>query len=88
MKNPEKFLAEAKAGVVTVAFRKIDTNELRVMPCTLNKELSDNNVKEINVDPASHNFAVWCLDKNAWRSFRASTVEEWYPGYPKEVIEK
>jgi hypothetical protein len=88
MKNPEKFLAEAKAGVVTVAFRKIDTNELRVMPCTLNKELSDNNVKEINVDPASHHFAVWCLDKNAWRSFRVSTVEDWYTGYPTEVEEK
>ena len=28
-----------KEGVVTVEFIKIDTGELRVMPCTLNKDI-------------------------------------------------
>ena len=84
MKDIAKFLAEAKEGVVTVEFRKIDTKELRIMPCTLNRELSNNKVPETfsqKVD--NYEFAVWCLDKNAWRSFRVNTVEQWYTGYPE-----
>ena len=46
MENIEKFLKLAKQDVVTVEFRKIDTNELRIMPCTLNTELSGNKVPE------------------------------------------
>ena len=30
-----------KNGVVTIVFEKIDTKELRVMPCTTNKEFAD-----------------------------------------------
>ena len=85
MKDPDKFLQEASKGVVTVTFRKLNTNELRVMPCTMNRETSNNNIPQTyKQDPAGHNFAVWCLDKEAWRSFRVNTVEDWYPGYPKE----
>ena len=40
------FVEAAKKGVVTVEFTKIDTDELRVMPSTLNPELPDNNVPE------------------------------------------
>ena len=44
MKNSSKFLELAKVGVVTVEFRKIDTQELRIMPCTLNNKLSNGKV--------------------------------------------
>lgn len=84
MKDVSKFITEAKDGIVTVEFRKIDTNELRVMPCTLNSEIAGREIGINNVDPHSHHLAVWCLDKSAWRSFRVSTVERWYTGLPGE----
>jgi hypothetical protein len=67
-------------GTVTVTFRKIDTDEIRVMPCTLNPELLEANGVTITVDYSAkdqEHFAVWSLDKNAWRSFRLDTVEGW-----------
>ncbi len=77
----QKSLLEAlKKGTVTVTFRKIDTGELRVMPCTLNPAvLEANNVKTtINYEPQNMEaFPVWSLDKNAWRAFRLDTVEGW-----------
>ena len=76
-----KALLEAlKKGTVTVTFRKIDTGELRVMPCTLNPAvLEANNVKTtINYEPENMEaFPVWSLDKDAWRAFRLDTVEGW-----------
>jgi hypothetical protein len=76
-----KSLLEAlKKGTVTVTFRKIDTGELRVMPCTLNPAvLEANNVKTtINYDAQNMEaFPVWSLDKDAWRAFRLDTVEGW-----------
>jgi hypothetical protein len=85
MKDIDKFAKAIKDGIVTVEFRKIDTNELRVMPCTLNEDASDGNAKIETFNTDSDHFAVWCLDKKAWRSFRVSTVEKWYEGYPQEV---
>jgi hypothetical protein len=77
----QKALLEAlKKGTVTVTFRKIDTGELRVMPCTLNPAvLEANQVKTtINYEPQNMEaFPVWSLDKNAWRAFRLDTVEGW-----------
>lgn len=79
----QSFIESAKKGVVTVEFRKVDTDELRIMPCTLNRELSENNIPEVlEQKPVSEHIAVWSLDKQAWRSFRVSTVEKWYEGYP------
>lgn len=85
MKDIDKFAKAIKDGIVTVEFRKIGTNELRVMPCTLNEDASDGNAKIETFNTDSDHFAVWCLDKKAWRSFRVSTVEKWYEGYPQEV---
>jgi hypothetical protein len=85
MKDIEQFATAIKEGVVTVEFRKLGTNELRIMPCTLNEEASDGNANINKFDTKSDHFAVWCLDKKAWRSFRVSTVEKWYIGYPQEV---
>lgn len=83
MKDKDKFLKAITEGVVTVEFRKLGTNELRVMPCTLSPELSNGKVQEqVGQMAESDNYAVWCLDKEAWRSFRCNTVEDWYEGYP------
>ena len=81
--NMNGFTKAAREGVVTVEFTKIDTDELRIMPCTLNAELSDHNVPEIldQKDDSDH-LVVWALDKTAWRSFRRSTVKRWYKGAP------
>jgi hypothetical protein len=78
--NKGKLLEALKKGTVTVSFRKIDTGELRVMPCTLNPVvLEANGVKaKVNVESTdTEAFPVWALDKNAWRSFRLDTVEGW-----------
>lgn len=75
-----KLLEALKKGTVTVSFRKIDTGELRVMPCTLNPVvLEANGVKQkVNVQSTdTEAFPVWALDKDAWRSFRLDTVEGW-----------
>lgn len=83
MKNKEQFLKALTEGVVTVEFRKIGTNELRVMPCTLDPETSGGKVQtQVGQVPDSEHYAVWCLDKDSWRSFRCDTVENWYEGYP------
>ena len=83
-KSINGFVEAAKKGVVTVEFRKIDTDELRVMPCTLNRELSENNVQEvIEQKDEADNIAVWSIDKQAWRSFRVNTLQAWYRGYPR-----
>ena len=67
-------------GTVQVVFKKIDTEEIRVMPSTLNPDvLKENNAhgSVSNIDPSSEHYAVWALDKNAWRSFRLDTVVSW-----------
>jgi hypothetical protein len=87
--NVSEFVKSAKAGIVTVTFKKINTDEIRVMPCTLNSALLKEagvpiEIKEIG--PDSDHVAVWSLDKKAWRSFRVSTVTEWSVGEPKKEI--
>jgi hypothetical protein len=75
-----KLLEALKKGTVTVSFRKLDTGDLRVMPCTLNPTVLEANgvTTKVNVDNTSTEaFPVWSLDKNAWRSFRLDTVEAW-----------
>ena len=80
----EGFVTAAKKGIVTVEFEKVTTGEKRVMPCTLNRELSGNSIPEtVEIDESSDNIAVWSLDKDAWRSFRVSTVTNWYEGNPQ-----
>jgi hypothetical protein len=83
--NIKGFVEAAKKNVVTVEFTKIDTDELRVMPCTLNTELSNHNVPEIlEQQETNDHLVVWSLDKNSWRSFRVNTLVKWYEGHPSE----
>jgi len=82
--NTQEFLQRVNEGVATVEFRKVGTDELRVMPCTLNSSIvgQDLAVSGNEQDPNNAHLVVWSLDKNAWRSFRVETVERWYEGYP------
>lgn len=79
LNEKQKLLTALKNGTVTVTFQKIGTGEIRVMPCTLNPEVlkaEGVNIKlDMNAD--SDNFAVWSLDKTAWRSFVLDTVKGW-----------
>ena len=67
-------------GIVNVTFKKIDTEEIRVMESTLKSSILEENgitATVDNVSPESDHVAVWCLDKDAWRSFRVNTVISW-----------
>jgi len=82
MNNTEKanLLEALQKGQVTVTFTKIDTGDVRVMPCTLNPEMLKANGVNSEINYSSNSmeaFPVWSLDKNAWRSFRLDTVEGW-----------
>ena len=81
--NVVQMYSALKEGVVNIHFRKIDTNELRIMPSTLNRDIAghSNLTETFNQDVLSDHQVVWGLDKDAYRSFRVSTVEHW------EVIE-
>jgi len=76
----QKFLEAARAGIVTVEFNKIDTGELRVMPCTLNPDLLPTSTEVKSQRELSEHIVVWATDKEAWRSFRVNTVVRWYEG--------
>ena len=75
-----RLIEALKKGTVTVTFQKIDSDEVRVMPCTLNKKLllaNDQKTVIESISPDCAHLAVWSLDKDAWRSFRVSTVLGW-----------
>jgi len=80
--NEKKDLVEAlRKGTVTVTFQKVSTGEIRVMPCTLNPAVleaygTSDNVKDVR--PRNEDvMAVWCTDKEGWRSFRLDAVQSW-----------
>ena len=82
LSEKQNLLEALRKGTVTVTFRKINTDEIRVMPCTLNSKVLMSNGVTNKVDLSessadSDHFAVWALDKQAWRSFRLETVESW-----------
>ena len=70
-------------GIVTVVFEKIDTGEIRTMPCTLNKEIHKQRM-EIRAYSSPDTVICFALDKQAWRDVRINTIVEWYEGMPKE----
>jgi|TARA_R110001599_G_scaffold189438_4_gene384186 hypothetical protein len=75
-----------KNGVVTIVFEKIDTKELRVMPCTTNKEFADALSTSVGKQsPDASTLVMYALDKKAWRDVRVDTIKDWYEGYPKET---
>lgn len=73
-------ISALKKGAVTVTFQKIDSDEIRVMPCTLNPSVLEANGVSIKVEDQqadSEHIVCWALDKNNWRSFIANTVISW-----------
>lgn len=65
----QKLLRE---GVVKVTFTKVN-GEKREMPCTLNTSLMKNlseNYDEATTRANEDVQRVWCVDMEAWRSFR------------------
>ena len=80
----EKLINALFEGVVTVVFEKIDTKEIRTMPCTLNKDLHK---QKINIERLGvmDTLVCYALDKEAWRDVRVNTIKDWYKGYPKET---
>jgi len=80
MNERAKLLKALQKGQVTVTFRKVDTGEIRVMPCTLNPAILEANDVTTKINYSADKmevFPVWSLDKNAWRSFILDTVEAW-----------
>ena len=83
MQDLSQLVRALKKGVVTITFKKIDTNEIRIMPCTLNQDLMDNIKLAIkNIRPESTSIVVYALDKNAIRDVRVNTIQDWYIGNP------
>jgi len=82
-----ELIAALKKGTVTVTFQKVSSDEIRVMPCTLNPTILDawgiedysvvSMHNERIVNKQTDQFPVWSTDQNAWRSFRADTVIGW-----------
>ena len=72
-----------KEGVVTVEFTKIDTGELRVMPCTLNKDIHKQKLDMKNYS-SNDTMIMYGLDVKAWRDVRMDTIQKWYQGYPQD----
>ena len=81
--DTKKIIDALKKGVVTVVFEKIDTGEIRTMPCTLNNDISNATIV-IKEYSSPDTIVMWGLDVNAWRDVRVDTIKDWYEGYPKE----
>jgi hypothetical protein len=79
----EKLFKALKEGVVTVEFTKVDTGELRVMPCTLNQEIHKQSV-DIKKYDSNSTMVMYGLDVQAWRDVLLDTIQEWYQGYPED----
>ena len=82
--DSDKIIKALQEGVVTIVFEKMDTKEIRTMPCTLNNELYEQQIEIVKYDSKSDTIIMWALDKKAWRDVRVNTIQEWYEGYPKE----
>lgn len=75
-----------RKDIVTVVFEKINTGEIRTMPCTLNQEIHKQSIDIKKYDTNSDTIIMYALDKNAWRDVRVSTIKTWYTGMPKKEI--
>lgn len=63
-----------KTGTYTVTFTKVDGTS-RDMPCTLQENLLPTRAfAESKREPNPETLSVWCVDKEAWRSFRVMNV--------------
>ena len=80
--SSQKIIDALQKGVITIVFEKIDTGEIRTMPCTLNNDISKQTL-QIKKYSSPDAVICWGLDVGAWRDVRVDTIIEWYEGYPK-----
>jgi len=81
--NTKVIIDALKEGVVTVVFEKLDTGEIRTMPCTLNNKISGTSMT-IKDYSSPDTLVMYGLDVKAWIDLRLDTIQDWYKGYPKE----
>jgi len=85
----EEIIELLQSGVYEVTFTKVN-GEVRKMPCTLKSELLpvvDNKLNEGKTRKQNpENLSVWCIDKNEWRSFKISNVQQITPVYKTHTI--
>jgi hypothetical protein len=85
----EEIIELLQSGVYEVTFTKVN-GEVRKMPCTLKSELLpvvDNKLNEGKTRKQNpENLSVWCIDKNEWRSFKISNVQQIAPVYKTHTI--
>jgi hypothetical protein len=75
----EELLETLRNNVCTITFTKVN-GEVRVMPCTLRTDIvpaykRKTPLKEAT-DKEKATVSVWCIDANAWRSFRFDSVSK------------
>jgi acyl-ACP thioesterase len=75
----EELLEELRYRICEVTFTKVN-GETRTMPCTLRPDLVPAYERKTPVKEAtekeSATLSVWCIDKQAWRSFRVDSVTD------------
>lgn len=75
----EELLGKLRDRVCEVTFTKVN-GEVRTMPCTLRADLVPAYERKTPVKEAtekeSATLSVWCIDKQAWRSFRIDSVTD------------
>lgn len=77
----DAMLNDLRDNVVEVTFTKISDGSVRVMRCTLRKELLPKEyIEEESQEKSFHQtnpdvIAAWDVQKGGWRSFRLDTVQ-------------
>ena len=64
-----------QVGNCIVKFTKVN-GEVREMPCTLREDIVPKYERKTEKKPNDSVLSVWCLDRQAWRSFRVDSVQE------------
>ena len=83
MNNLNDLISALKEGVTTITFKKIDTGEMRVMPCTLKRDLMGANSFSLeNINSQSKSIVVYALDKKDIRDVMVDTITSWHKGSP------
>lgn len=75
----EELLEKLRNRVCEVTFTKVN-GEIRTMPCTLRADIVPAYERKTPIKEAtekeSATLSVWCIDKQAWRSFRVDSVTD------------
>ena len=75
--NSQEIVKALKKGVITVVFEKIDTKEIRTMPCTLNQDIHGQSLEFKNY-ASPDTLVMWGLDLIGWRVVRLISIVVWY----------